>query len=98
MVSKSTVDAYNLRLPHGYQCQIIIEEQEKAGRVTIVSEFGNWSMYWGACHIPFLDFLADLDIEYFATKVGEKKNKVSKNFQRFWEIAWIPFVEYIKAS
>jgi hypothetical protein len=97
MVSKSQVDAYNLQLPHGYQCQILIEEGDKSGRITIVSEFGTWSMYWGSCGGSFLTFLAGLDMEYFATKVGERKNKVSQNFKRFWDIAWIPFAEHLKS-
>jgi hypothetical protein len=98
MVTKHSIDAYNLQLPHGYQCQILIEEGEKSGRITIVSEFGTWSNYWGSCNMPFLDFLTGLDIQYFATKVGERKSKVSPNFKRFWEIAWTPFVEYLKTK
>lgn len=96
-VTKTKIDSYKLNLPSGYRCQILIEEGDESGRITIVSEWGNWSMYWGSCGEPFLDFLQGLDIEYFAVKVGERKRTVSANWKKFWEVAWTPFVAYLKS-
>ena len=95
-VKVTKADVYHLELPHSYQCDIIIETlYERCTRIIVVSEFGNWAQTFSHSNTSLADFLGSLEMEYLATKVGEKKTRVSPIFQKFWEIAWTPFVEYL---
>ncbi len=79
-VEKSTVECYKLRMPDGmYYADITIDCEGKAGRISIASDFGNWSTYWGSAGPSFKEFLLEINMDYFASKVGED-NKL--NFER----------------
>jgi hypothetical protein len=70
-VTKSTVELYRLRHPSGmYWADITIDQGDEAGRISIASDFGNWSNYWGCCGMPFKDFLCKIDQGYAANKFG----------------------------
>ena len=75
-VTKSQLECYRLRNPQGgYWAEIIIDTIAgmKHGRIMIVSDFGYWQNYWGACGEDFKKHLAGLDIEYAAKKFGADK-------------------------
>lgn len=70
-ITKSTVQLYKLRTHRGgYWADITIDEYEKAGRISIASDFGHWQHYWGSCGESFKQFLCGLDIHYTAGKFG----------------------------
>jgi hypothetical protein len=70
-VTKSSVEIYRLRHPSGmYWADITIDAQGETGRISIASDFGNWSNYWGSCGMPFKDFLSKIDIGYASNKFG----------------------------
>lgn len=71
IVTKHSIALYKLRHPTGlYWADISIDAGYHQGRITIISDFGNYSHYWGACGQDFKTFLADLHIDYVASKFG----------------------------
>jgi hypothetical protein len=96
-IEKVNVRAYTLNIESGYRCQIFIESP--CARISVVSEFGNWSHMFGFREFnEFITFLKTLkDKEYLASKFGEiNKGRVSHDFNRFWEKAWLPFLEKVQ--
>lgn len=72
-ITKANIEVYWIR-PKGHNsgwADISIDEGETSGRVSIASDYGGWSYYWGACGSGFKQFLIDLDIDYAAGKFGE---------------------------
>ncbi|QIK61261.1 hypothetical protein G7050_16020 [Dysgonomonas sp. HDW5A] len=53
-----------------YWADITLDYSDKAGRIQIASDYGNWQNYWGACGSSFKEFLTKLDIYYAAGKFG----------------------------
>ena len=85
-VTKQNVVVYQLReLGRGGWADITIDEGEKSGRISIASDWGNWSNYWGACGESFIDFICDLDIHYFAGKVGMNRWIDADATMRSWK-------------
>ncbi len=73
-ISKQQVTQYQIRFPdRSSWADITIEPNGTQGRIAIISDYGSWNYYWGACGVPFVQFLLDLkkDPHYFANKVGE---------------------------
>lgn len=74
-ISKAPVECYKIRHESGmYWADITIDANEKAGRISIASDYGEWQRYWGACSGPFKEFLSGLDINYAAGKFGADKH------------------------
>lgn len=70
-VIKSSIDVYKFRHPSGmYWADIAIDAAGETGRISIASDFGDWSNYWGSCGMPFKDFLCMIDKWYAANKFG----------------------------
>lgn len=69
--TKHTVAVYRLRTtnPGGNWADITVDEGDKSGRISISSDLGDWSNYWGACGESFKQFLCGLDIHYTAGKM-----------------------------
>ncbi len=73
-VTKTTCELYKLRgLPHLGWADIAIDAAAEHGRISVSSDWGNFANFWSHCGGPFKDFLASLDISYFAGKVGMDK-------------------------
>jgi hypothetical protein len=73
-LTKSTVECYKIRHSTGmYWADITIDASERAGRIQIASDFGDYQNYWGACGSSFKDFLCQIDIDYAANKFGANK-------------------------
>jgi len=72
-ISKSTIEAFKIRSNEMYWADINIDANGTQGRIQIASDFGNWQNFWGACGTSFYEFLAKLNIDYFAGKVGANK-------------------------
>lgn len=74
-ITRSNVESYKLRHKSGmYWADITIDSNEKAGRIQIASDFGNWQYYFGSCGESFKDFLCSLERGYAASKFGEAKH------------------------
>lgn len=70
-VTKTSSELYKFRHPSGaYWADITLDAGEKSGRISIASDFGTWSNYWGSCGNSFKRFLTELDIHYAAGKFG----------------------------
>lgn len=71
-ISKSTAEIYKLRGTDGSFANITLDYSDREeGRVSISTDFGVWSNYWGSCGSPFKEFLIGLDMHYAANKFGE---------------------------
>jgi len=70
-IEKSTAELYKLRGTNGSFANISLDYSEKQGRISISTDYGNWSYYWGACGSAFKEFLIGLNMEYAAGKFGE---------------------------
>lgn len=85
-ITKQQVTVYKMRgLEHGNWADFTIDEGEKAGRISISSDWGNWANYWGACGESFKKFLCSLDIYYFAGKVGESNWLDTEKTVKCWK-------------
>ncbi len=71
IISKTQVECYKIKGKHGMFATITLDYSGNQGRISIASDFGNWSNYWGACGSGFKNFLVGLDIHYAAGKFGE---------------------------
>jgi hypothetical protein len=72
-VTKTTVELYRFRHPSGmYWADITIDAGEKSGRISIASDFGNYSNYWGASG-DFKKFLGEISIDYAADKFNASR-------------------------
>ena len=70
-VTKQAAELYKLRHPTGlYWADITIDGGYNHGRISIVSDFGNYSYYWAACGEDFKSFLSGRHIDYIAGKFG----------------------------
>jgi hypothetical protein len=68
-VTKSTIELYKIRHASGcYWADITIDANGRTGRISIASDYGNWSNYWGACGSDFKTFLAEIGYDYAASK------------------------------
>lgn len=68
-VSKSSVELYRFRHPSGmFWADITIDANKNGGRISIASDFGNYSNYWGAAGCDFKQFLGEISIDYAADK------------------------------
>jgi hypothetical protein len=73
-VAKSSVELYKIRHASGcYWADITIDASGHTGRISIASDWGNWSNYWGACGSDFKTFLASLNHDYVASKFGAEQ-------------------------
>lgn len=74
--SKTQVECYKFRAegaPYWADVTIDTTPGAKHGRISIASDFGSWSYYWGACGESFKKFLAGLDKWYVAKNFGADK-------------------------
>lgn len=71
-INKNTVEQYKIRHSSG-SCwaDIVLDSGDGCGRIQIASDFGDWQYYWGSCGCSFKKFLTEIDMGYFAGKVGE---------------------------
>ncbi len=69
---KTTVECYKFRHESGmYWADITIDVTgDRSGRISIASDYGNYSNFWGACSSGFKQFLVDLNFQYAADKFG----------------------------
>jgi len=72
-IKKTTVESYKVRCDSFYWADITIDADGKMGRIQIVSDFGSWQNYWGACGCSFKEFLQKINIDYAADKFGAHK-------------------------
>jgi hypothetical protein len=72
-ITKSTVECYKIRSTsiHNGWADITIDSKGTTGRIQIASDYGDWQYYWGACGMPFKEFLISLGKDYLAGKFGE---------------------------
>ena len=69
-IQKEEVTVYRLRqskTSDGW-ADITIDGSGKQVRVSVSSDYGNWSYYWGACGNNYKSFLIGLDMHYVAGK------------------------------
>ena len=68
-ITKSTKEVYYLRTDE-YFADISIDEDDsgKGGSLSIAADYGNSHHYWGACGMPFKQFLCKIGIDYVAGK------------------------------
>jgi hypothetical protein len=70
-IAKSTVECYKVRHTKTfYWADITVDHNVGKGRISIASDFGTWSHYWGACGDSFKQFLCKIGIDYAADKFG----------------------------
>lgn len=73
-ITKSNIEVYYLRAETGGNwADISLDPSGGGGRISISSDWGNWANYWGACGESFKKFLCNVNMEYFAGKVGEDR-------------------------
>lgn len=75
-ITKSEVTCYKMRYPgHDYWADITLDVNKEVpgGRISIASDYGNWTYYWGAPGDNFKLFLSRLNIQYAAGKFGSDK-------------------------
>lgn len=73
-IKKSTIECYKLRSKtSSVWADITLDSLDRAGRLQIASDYGNWQYYWGSCGESFKKFLTGLDIGYVANKFGENR-------------------------
>ena len=73
-VERNSVNLYQIFPPVKSQwADIIVDDRDKAGRITINSCWGDWNYYWKSCDKSFKQFLIELKTkkEYFAFKMGD---------------------------
>lgn len=70
-ITEKTLQVYNLRFEQGFWANITLDAGHESGRLSIASDWGTWSYYWGSCGETFSKFLSSLDIEYMARKFNE---------------------------
>jgi hypothetical protein len=68
-IEKTTVECYKIRHYRGY-ADITVDSLGTKGRISISSDWGNYSYFWGACGCSFKQFLININIEYVADKFG----------------------------
>jgi hypothetical protein len=66
-IEKTIVECYKIRHNLGY-ADITVDSLGTKGRISISSDWGNYSYFWGACGSSFKEFLIDLNLEYTADK------------------------------
>jgi hypothetical protein len=68
-VTKKSIELYSFRHPSGmFWADITIDAGEKTGRISIASDFGNYSNYWGSAGCNFKQFLGQISMDYAADK------------------------------
>lgn len=72
-ITKTQVECYKINSPRSGWADIVVDDNGKAGRIQIDSDYGSWQRYWGACGCPFKEFLIDLNLDYVAGKFGAAK-------------------------
>jgi hypothetical protein len=72
-IEKNTIELYRIRLEKSGWADISIDDNDKAGRISIASDWGSWEYYWGSCGSSFKEFISSLNIHYVACKFGEDK-------------------------
>jgi len=72
-VEKGTVEIYRIRTKSSGWADITIDANGSKGRISIASDYGRWSNYWGACGDSFKTFLAKVNMEYVADKFDEDR-------------------------
>lgn len=100
-IKEDKVEIYRLRnvgISKSNWADIMIDTQEgsECGRIVIISDWGSWKYYWGACGCPFKVFLVELkDTPHYAAQKlgGVKRTKICPRFKEFWEQAFLPFFE-----
>lgn len=71
VITKTTCELYKIRgLPQLGWAGISIDAAEEHGRISVSSDYGNFANFWSHCGMPFKKFLANIEIGYFAGKVG----------------------------
>ncbi len=71
IITKNNIECYKIRHSSATPwADINVDTHGKSGRLSIASDYGNWSYYWGACGEPFKQFLEGLDKHYVARKFG----------------------------
>lgn len=90
-LKKTESTTYQLRHKDGngmYWADITLSEYDKAGRIQVASDFGDWQYYWGACGKPFKEFLLEIGKDYVAGKWGADRHfNLAKTIQVLKE--WI---------
>ncbi len=70
-IEKSTIECYKIRSSNSsYWADIAIDHNGGSGRISISSDYGDWTNFWGAAGRDFKDFLTGLDMHYCAGKFG----------------------------
>lgn len=72
-ITQNNIQLYELRdIGNGRWADIVIQEGENSGRISIASDFGSWQYYWNSCGKPFKQFLIDLrsNMHYVAGKMN----------------------------
>lgn len=72
-ITKTQVECYKITSPRSGWADIVVDDNGKAGRIQIDSDYGSWQRYWGACGCPFKEFLVNLNLDYVAGKFGASK-------------------------
>ncbi|NKI28242.1 hypothetical protein HCG49_16940 [Arenibacter sp. 6A1] len=72
-ITKTQIECIEIIGKHYSFAKFYLDYSENQGRLSISSDYGSWSFYWGACGIPFKEFLIGLDKHYVAGKFGEDK-------------------------
>lgn len=72
-IEKSIAELYKIRGTNGSFANISLDYSGKQGRISISTDYGVWSYYWGSCGCSFKEFLIGLNMEYAAGKFGEDK-------------------------
>lgn len=72
-ITKSNVECYKIRSNNHSWADITIDAKDNTGRIQIVSDFGDWQFFWGACGKPFKKFLQGLKIDYVANKFNANR-------------------------
>ena len=73
-ISKSKAEIYRIRnIENSWfaWADITIDENVESGRISISSDYGNWSYYWSSCGCSFKEFLCGVSIDYVAEKFRE---------------------------
>lgn len=73
-ITKTQVECYKIRNASGiYWADIVLDSGDDKGRISISSDFGTWSYFWGACG-NFKKFLIKINKEYLADKFNEDRH------------------------
>jgi len=74
-IEKEQVIVYKLRkqnTSNGW-ADITVDGNGSRCRVSISSDYGKWSYYWGACGSDYKKFLCGLGMDYVSSKFGEDR-------------------------